>query len=93
MTYLPRVPGLGSRAVGDIVASMSEETGAGDRGETAGVTGVTHPLIKTETVPISQPPGLIPLPAQDAVSALSAEKQQVCCSISLINQHIINQIN
>ena len=85
MTDLPRVPGLGSRAVGDIVASMSEETGAGDRGETAGVTGVTHPLIKTETVPISQPPGLIPLPAQDAVSALSAEKQQVGCSISPIN--------
>ena len=82
MTDLPLVPGLGSRAVGDIVASMSEETGAGDRGETA---GVTHPLIKTETVPISQPPGLIPLPAQDAVSALSAEKQQVGCSISPIN--------
>ena len=61
---------------------MSEETGAGDRGtETVGVTGVGHPLIKTENVsgPSSQPPGLIPLPGQDAVSAsLSAEKQQVC---------------
>ena len=69
------VPGLGSRAVGDIVASMSEDTGAGD-----GV-GVGHPLIKTETgaSPSSQPPGLIPIPSQDAVSAsLSAEKQQVC---------------
>ena len=75
------VPGLGSRAVGDIVASMSEDTGAGDHRatETVGV-GVGHPLIKTETgaSPSSQPPGLIPIPLQDAVSAsLSAEKQQV----------------
>lgn len=58
--------GLGSQAVGDIVAKMSEDIG--DRAESS----ASLPLVKTEAGSPGPAPPLLPLAARDA-----AEKQQV----------------
>ena len=73
--------GLGSRALGELVASMSDPD-TGDRSQAG-----EPPLIKSESSASGPPPapGLIPLARPDP-QAMSAEKQQV--RISPVTQFV-----
>ena len=66
--------GLGSRALGELVASMSDPDTGDRRPEDR-----EPPLIKSESSASGPPPapGLIPLARPDTQGAMSAEKQQV----------------
>ena len=74
--------GLGSRALGELVASMSDPD-LGDRSQDR-----EPPLVKSESSASGPPPapGLIPLARPDtAASVMSAEKQQVSVRLSVGN--------